>query len=79
MVKLCYKLSKGIPKQCLNGLSEKNRKKVEDVKAQLDNAQTQLTTTMRTNGSADIEIEDLEEVCQEGQEVLDAIAESLTF
>ena len=79
VVKLCYKLSKGLPKNFLNGLSEKNRKKVEDVKAQLDNAQTQLTTTMRTNGSADIEIEDSEKVCQEGQEVLDAIAESLTF
>ena len=70
VVKLCYKLSKGLPKHILNGLNEKNRKKVEDVKAQLDNAQTHLTTTMRTNGSANIDIEDLEKVCQEGEEVL---------
>ena len=71
VVKLCFKLAKGMPKQTLNGLSEKNKKRIEDVKAKLEQVQTELTNTMRTNGAHHAsDINDLEKVCQEGEEVL---------
>ena len=71
VVKLCFKLSKGMPKQTLNGLSEKNKKRIEDVKAKLEQVQTELTNTMRTNGANCAgDMNDLEKVCQEGEEVL---------
>ena len=71
VVKLCFKLSKGIPKQTLNGLSANNKKKLEDVKAKLEQVQTELTTTMRSNGAhSPSNINELDKVCQEGEEVL---------
>ena len=74
VVKLCFNLSKGISKHTLNGLSQKNKKTLEDVKAKLEQVQTELTHTMRSNGAHRAsDLNDLEKICQEGEEVLLAL------